>query len=460
MARCNIDALIKKVGIDKLSKEVEVSFALHRNLPDCRKINTRYYIGGGDSPKGGEEKGLRDGMRDAESFSYNGLQKPKNRFECMRKGCVNTGTLLTDAANAQAVFRAQFDAVDFAAGAVSFYVYAGLLNSSDFPLTLTFTIGDSDALTDADVYTKTIQYTEVTDDGFIPVVIDLSKTPTSTTGTGWGHGAVSYIGLSTNKQVGYSSIAIFDSIEDFMTNDVVKVGCLSDIGGSFDVPAIAATCLNSGYDDSVDSFTYNVTGTTVTPNYWKLNPMHGKGSATRGFEIVTLKKTVTAKTVTGVGNYGVITLSDLANDECGYITVQKADDCDVTDSFFKQISVPNLIALAEDQFQAIRDEQEGVTYLYFNANAAVGAEVIVSYPKSVEVEEEVLASENIGEIRVRMSVPVTTTDGVRYIYIFDNVLITSFPFTINNSSETSFNFTITIQRDDDGYFVRRRRIIG
>lgn len=452
MARCNIDALIKKVGIDKLSKEVEVSFALHRNLPDCRKINTRYYYGN-DSKSAGETKG---GMRagNGDTYQYNSLHKPTNRFECMRKGCVNTGTLYMNDANDEVIFRAQYDATEYAAGAVAFYIDAAGLLSNDFPMTLTFSISGDETFIDADVYTRTFAYTEITDDGFIPVVIDLSKTPTSVAGNGWVPGAVSYLKFSTNKRVGYSSISIFDSIEDFMTNDVVKVGCLSDVGGSFDVPAIAATCLNSGYDDSVDSFTYNVTGTTVTPNYWKLNPMHGKGSETQGFEIITMKKTVA-----GIGADGVVVLSDLATDECGYITVQKAEDCDVTDSFFKQISVPNKIDLAEDQFQAIRDEQEGVTRLYFH-QTAIGSEVIVSYPRAVEVEEEVLASENIGEIRVRMSIPVTTTDGVRYIYVFNNVLITSFPFTINNSSETSFNFTITIQRDDDGYFVRRRRIIG
>lgn len=435
--RCNIDALIKKVGIDKLSKEIEATFSLHRNLPDCRKIDTRKYVGTDDTG----------------TLTYNSLKKPANRFECLRKGCVNTGLLMMNTASKYAEFKAQWDGTEYAAGAIAFYVYAGDLQSSAFPIALTVTVSDTQAAANADVYTRSLAYSELTEDGFIPVVIDLSKTPSSTEGNGWTAGAVTYIKLAADKIVGYSSISIYDSIDVFESNDVVKVGCLSTLGGSFDVNAITSTCLNAGYDDTVDSFNYTVEGTTVTPNYWKLNPMIGKGTETEGFEIVTSKKTVVAAT-----GYGKITLSDLFQDECGYVTVQKAEECNITDSFFKQISVPTLIALAEDQFQVIKNA-DGTTDLFFNS-AAVGAELLVSYPRMADVEEEVMTADNIGEVRARMSIPVTTTDGVNYIYIFDNVLITSFPFTINNSGETTFSFTISIQRDEDGVFVRRRRILG
>lgn len=433
--RCNMEALIKKVGIDKLSKNVEVSFALHRNLQDCRKINTRNYVA----------------LSDEGSASYNSLQKPQNRFECNRRGCVNSGTLTMGAANDTVTFKAQYDGTDYAAGAVAFYVKPAA--NATFPIALTFKISETKSMTNADSYTRNITASEVTDDGYVPIVIDLSKEPTAEVGNGWTPGAVSYIQLSADKKVGYSSIAIYDTIEDFETNDVVKVGCLSTAGGSFDVAAVATTCLNAGYDDSVDSLSFTVEGTSVTPNYWKLNPMMGKGTESEGYEIINVKKTITAS-----GDYGKVMLSDLFQDECGYVTVQKTEECNITDSFFKQLSVPTLVDLAEDQFQVIMNA-DGTTDLFFN-NVAVGAEVIVSYPRMVDVEEEVMTAENIGDTRVRMSYPVETTDGVRYMYIFDNVLITSFPFTINNSNETSFSFSLTIQRDDDGVFVRRRRIVA
>lgn len=433
--RCNMEALIKKVGIDKLSKNVEVSFALHHNLQDCRKINTRNYAA----------------LSDEANASYNSLQKPQNRFECNRKGCVNTGTLMMGKANDTATFKAQYDAADYAAGAVAFYVYPA--SGATYPITLTFKISDTQAMTNADVYTRTITAAEVTDDGYVPVVIDMSKTPTSEDGDGWTPGVVSYIQLSADKAVGYSSIAIYDNMEEFETNDVVKVGCLSSAGGTFDVAAIATTCLHAGYDDNVESLSFTVDGTSVTPNYWKLNPMIGKGSESEGFELTNVKKTIEAS-----GDYGKITLSDLFQDECGYITVQKIEECSITDSFFKQLSVPTQVELTENQFQAIKNA-DGTTDLFFNKIAA-GVEVIVSYPRAVEIEEEVMTAENIGDTRVRMSYPVETTDGVKYLYVFDNVLITSFPFNIDNNNETTFSFSLTIQRDDDGVFVRRRRIVA
>lgn len=433
--RCNIDALIKKVGVDKLTKEIEVSFALHHNLPDCKKINTRNYVAASDG----------------DSLSYNSLKKPQNRFECFRKGCVNSGTLTLGAANDTVTFKAQYDGTEYAAGAVAFYV--DTTGVSAFPINVTFKISDTQTLTNADVYTREITAAEVTDDGFVPIVIDLAKTPTSVVGSGWTPGAVSFIQLSADKKVGFSSISIYDSIDEFQTNDVVKVGCLSTVGGSFDVPSIASTCLNAGYDDSVDSFTYNVEGTTVTPNYWKLNPLIGKGTETEGFEIVTVKKAAAAD-----GSYAKVALSDLFQDECGYVTVQKAEECNVTDSFLYQVSVPTLVDLSEDQFQVIKNA-DGTTDLFFNSSVA-GAELLISYPRNAEIVEEVASSDNIGETRVRMTVPVDTSDGVRYMYVFNNVLITSFPFTINNTNETTFSFTITIQRDDDGYFFRKRRIVA
>lgn len=433
--RCNMEALIKKVGIDKLSKQVEVSFALHRNLQDCRKINTRNYAALGTGA----------------TASYNSLKKPQNRFECNRKGCVNSGTLTMGKAGDSVTFKAQYDGTEYAAGAVAFYVMPGA--SVTYPIELTFKISEAQAMTNADVYTRNITAAEVTDDGYVPIVIDLAQVPTSEEGNGWTPGPVSYIQLSADKVVGYSSIAIYDTIEDFEINDVVKVGCLSTVGGSFDVSAVATTCLNAGYDDSVDSFSHTIEGTSVTPNYWKLNPMIGKGTEVEGFDIITVKKTIEQ----GSG-YGTVTLSDLFQDECGYVTVQKTEECNITDSFFKQLAVPTLVDLKEDQFQIIKNA-DGTTVLYFD-ETAVGAEVLVSYPRMADVEEEVMTAENIGDTRVRMTIPVETSDGVRYQYIFDNVLITSFPFTIDNSNETSFSFTITIQRDDDGVFCRRRRIVG
>ena len=61
--------------------------------------------------------------------------------------------------------------------------------------------------------------------------------------------------------------------------------------------------------------------------------------------------------------------------------------------------------------------------------------------------------------KTRMSYTKVWTDGVKYRYVFDNVLITSFPDEVTDE-ETEFEFTITIQKDATGRFGRAYRILG
>lgn len=434
MARCNNEELLKKLGINKLTEQVEVDFTLHKELPDCRKINTKNY-----SAVSG-------------TVTYNKYRVPANAFECMRKGCVNSGTLIMASASETVTFRVKEDATEFAAGVVTFYV--AVPAGATFPVTVTFKISGASNFTNADVYTVSVTQAMVGADGFAPIVIDLSQTPSSEEGTGWAASNTgAYIQLSASAVVGFSSIAIFDSILDFEINDTVKVGCLSTVGGSFDVSAIESACARAQYDDSVTSFSYTVTGRKVTPNYWKLNPLMAKGTKTKGFQIATVKETVAAS-----GGYGKITLPDVYQEECGFVAVQLADGCDATDSTLTELSVPTLITLDLDHFQVIKNA-DGTTDIMFNADH-VGTDMLVSYPKEVDIEETVASIDNLNGTRVRMTVPYCADDGIQYRDIFDNVLITSFPANITNTDGMEFSFTITIFRDENGYFFRRQKIVA
>lgn len=433
MARCNNDLLLKKIGIKTLAENTEIDFRIRKDLADCRKINTKDYIA----------------VEEGGNPTYNKYKKPVNQFECMRKGCVNTGLLLMGAANKAVTYLARFDAVEFAAGVITLYVYP----NSNAPVALTVTIsGDSD-FTNADVYTKTITAAQVGADGYVPVVIDLSQTPDSDAGTGWVPSAAgAYIQLSADKVVGYSSIAIFDSFEDFELNDVVTIACLTSIGGTFDLELVEAQCQESRYNDSITTLSYPVTGTRVTPNYWKLNPLMDKGKETTGFDMTTVQKTIIAD-----GGYGKITLADVNQDVCGYIAVQINDSCDVTDAGLTALALPVLGTIDEGHFQVIKNE-DGSTDLFFNSGL-VGMEVLVRYPRLVEIEEFVANADNLDGVHVSMVVPQIQSDGVRLLYIFENVFVTSFPATIT-SDTAEFAFTITIAKDDDGNFFRIQRIVG
>ena len=50
-----------------------------------------------------------------------------------------------------------------------------------------------------------------------------------------------------------------------------------------------------------------------------------------------------------------------------------------------------------------------------------------------------------------MSYSKVQSDGVFEVHEYPNVLITSFPQTINNS-DSEFSFTVSVQRDVDGSF--------
>lgn len=437
MARCNTDVLLNKIGVDKLDKTVEVTFSAQNRLPDCKKINAKDFVDvSGD-------------------YKFNKWRRPENRFECMPKGCVNTGTLFLEEANEVVKYRDYRDAIEYSNGIVTFYVKPD--EEAELPAKITFKISDKEDMANADVYEYTIEEGRVTGDGYVPVAINLNADPASEEGTGWTptH-AGAFFTIEADKKVGVSSIAIFDTIDDFALNDVVKVGCLSTVGGTFDIEVVEQRCREAQYNDNVNQFSYTVTGNKVTPNYWKLNPLMGKGTKRIGSDDKTIEKVV-ERYEDGGNVYGRIVLPDALQCECAFIGVQIADDCNITDSMLTWISLPELMELDEGQFQVIKNV-DGTTDLVVNAEH-IGKTLKVSYPQAVEIEETIATTESLNDTRYRMKVKYTTSDGVEYVDIFDNVLITSFPATLTEE-DTEFSFTIAILRDEEGVFMRRQRILA
>lgn len=439
MTRCKNDTLITKIGSEKLQKTTETEFVRHNYLPDCRRIIASKYV------------------NTLETARYNKYAVPANQFECVRQGCVNSGTLFVPSGT-EVIYKAQWDAVEFANGVVTFYV-------ADTDGTLTFKISDTQSMTNADSYTVDMSKIQAGADGFKAVVIDLSKAGTEV-GNGWTPNHVSaYISITvttaqgeTTPAVGISSIAIFDTLEDFETTATVVLACLSQLGAAWDFEPVEATCFgNGGIDDeNIDTFEKTVTAKALTPNYHILNPLYGKGNATTGFDIMTTEKVVEE----GTGDdspYGVIVLPDKAADECGFVSVARADECNVTDAHLTELKVPSRVDVDEGHFFVI-DQEDGSAKIYVN-EALIGQTMIVRYPQVVEVEEYVYDVDNVRNTRFRWSYTRTYTDGVKYRFVFDNVIITSFPDEITDE-EGEFEFTVTIQKDATGRFGRAYRIIG
>lgn len=430
MARCGNEAVLELVSQKALQQNTQIDFRLRRDLPDCKKINTKNYVA-----ISGE-------------YTQNKYKKPENRFECGRTGCVNTGLLMMAVADETVDYRAMFDATEFAAGVVTFYVYPDA--AAEFPITLTFKISDKDDFTEADVYTKTIAQTDVTADGFVPVTVNLASTPSSVDGGGWTaseNGA--YIRLSADKIVGYSSISIYDSIDDFDLLEMVTISCLSSAGGSFDLEVLAGQCQQAQYNDQVNTLNYPVTGTKISSNYMNLFPMMRKSAVSEGFDMVTVEKTVSAD--------GKIVLADLDQSVCGFITVQANDACDVSEATYTQSSATS-IADVDDGHYIVVKNADGTTELVFNTSQA-GIQMNVRYPKKVEVERWDANANNLNSANVSMTVPYIMSDGTKYLYVFDNVFVTGFPAALAQT-EPNFAFTLSIGRDEEGNFFYVEKVIG
>ena len=431
---------MRKIGVNKLDNLQEVDFTVLSDLPDCRRISANKTI-------------------TTNSYAYDRYKIPVNQFECFAQGCINSGTLYTG--GGAVTYHESYESIEFSNGVIAFYALAPT------GATATVTISDTSALTNADVYTIDLDDFTTGSDNFKAVVVDLAKTPSSTSGTGWTPsraGAFINIAITgtgvTTSNTGISSIAVYDSIEDFEINSVVKVGCLTGVDGTWDLDAVEATCFgNAGYNtEDISNPEKTITGKALTPNYFILNPFYGKGKATTGFDIVTVEKVVTSETVNG-STYGLITISDMAQDECGFVKIARSldDNCIVTDAQLERLAIPSLTDVDEGHYVVVPNA-DGSTSIYFNA-AQVGATMTISYPQKVDVDEFVFDEDNINTKRVRMSYVKTFTDKTKWRFVFDNVLITSFPDGLS-TDETELEFTIVIQKDANGQYGRAYRILG
>lgn len=455
MNKCNLNRVVaQKVGYNKVEKTQEVDFNLSTDIDACVKINTKNYIA----------------YEGATAPVYSRLAVPQDMINvCAVKGCKNTGTLIISTKNegsdsnythtASATFAKATNAVLISAGIVYFYV--------DFPkagtYTVDLTIGDikDSELTNGDKYTQEVT---VTSEGYKPISFDLSMAPSEDVGTGWNpttSGITMQIDVYTQDaieagyMVGLSSISIFEDVEDLATNEVVKLGCMTGIEGDDTIDAMEEQCLGAQYDTSTTSVERTITASTWTPNVMMLNPLIHRTEVTEGFYIATVEMTVAQDAENE--NYGSVQLADSYDEVCGFIYSSIADSCNINDSILTRINNPNLMNLDERQFQVINSflnptvDVEG-SKLYFN-KALVGKTVIISYPRAVEVEEFIATEAGINERRAQMSYTKKQSDGVVEVHVYDNVLITSFPQTINNS-DSEFSFTISVQRDKNGNFFR------
>lgn len=422
---CKNDAFMRMVGVEKLDKKVEVDFDVQRFLPDCRRIKADKYV-----------------STSASAPAFNRYRIPANQFECMNHGCVNSGTLYNG--GEKTVYKAM-SGEEFANGVITFYV-------TDDVTSATVLVSDTEAGTNGDQYTAVLGAAV---NGFKAAIVDLTQTPTEV-GNGWtpsdGYAYIA-ITLTGGSSMGLSSIAIFDELEDFQTSTHVKAACVTSVDGSWDLEVAENACFPNNYSYSENrSFEKTVTFNKVTANYWRLNPMFKRGTAVEGFDIVTVERIVKAN-----GNYGLVAIDDMNQGECRFFSAQLAESpCVDGEAQLEKLSVPMGIAIDEKHYVLV-DAGNGMTNVIFNKEH-VGKHVLISYPKVADVEEFLLSDDAINDIRTSMSYVKKHTDGYKYRFVFNKVLVTSFSDALSED-ENEFTVTFSIQKDESGVYGHAYRII-
>lgn len=437
MAKCKNEKFMATVGASKLHNKVEVDFDVQRNLPDCQKISAGKYV-----------------STTATAPRFDRFRIPKNQFECMQGSCVNSGTLMANA-GFSAVYKFKLDAAEFAAGVLTFYAL-GATGTAEVQ------ISDAPAFTDADKYTVQLADMAHGEDGYTAVVVDLAQAPTDV-GNGWSaEGEAIYVKITLSAATGLSTIAMFEDMDDFAVSTHVIARCLSGIDGSWDLDVAEETCFKKGQFDTSDlqGIEKTVSYRGITPNYWRMMPMYKKGNLTKAWDKETVE--VTVKALSGT-SYGYVTLDDIDQDECGFISVQALYDCresqNMSDALLYRLAIPSKVDVDEDHYQLI-DNGDGTTTILFN-EVHIGQSMLVSYPKVVDVKDSFdITDEDVNEVRTRMSYVRCYTDGTKYRFVFDNVLITSFPDALTEDDDAEGEFTVSIQRDANGRFGYAYRIVG
>ena len=433
--KCKNEILLAKVGKEKLTPETEVELTVLDPIDSCRRINTRDYVGT-DATAG--------------TLVYDQYSVPDDQFNCYGDKCANSGTL-TIPSTKKVVYRIPYNALDTYLGVITFYALASAA--------VTVKISDTKEMTNADVYTPSV----VSGSGYKAVVVDLTQEPSSTDGDGWTYvaGQPVFIEISSaTENIGISTIALFESMEAFVTMNVVKFSCVSGLEGAWELALAEDTCVQDGdYNtNETNEFEFTLTGKKFTPNYNILNPMHNKGDKTVGWQSVNVVKTTKAGTAQKYNGKSYITLDDMNQDECGFLSVQIKDYCHTTDAQMIRLNIPvtENVTLDERHYIVIKNS-DGTTDLVFGLNG--GMDMLVSYPQLAQIEHFVGNYDFLEGRSVRVAWPETMTDGTKYMKVLTNAKITSFPWGISQEEQEA-EITFQARRDANGNFYEMQRIIS
>lgn len=444
--RCDVNEALAMLSVSKIPSSTEIYFSVVQDNDSCVKIVTKDYVD-----------------IHGDSATYNKFNRPKDAFNCLAEGCRNSGELVIVGEQNElgATFEKMTNANELYAGASTFYVNL----PEDGNYVIEYTISDAKDKTpaNADVYRQTINGKQ----GYNPVFIDFSRVPEEVIGEGWQASTqgiritilVSQLDsegeLIPIEQVGISSISFYDSVYELNNDSLVALGCVSENGGDMTMDVSDSVCFGSTYDPTSAEITRTLTAGKVSGNYWLLNPFMRAGEATEGWVVSTSKEVVQEVIIDGQ-RYGYVYLEGLATEECSFTSAIIADEC-AQEAELSKVNIPGVTDLEDNQYQIIK-EGEYAGYLLVNERL-IGEAIVFAYPMRANIEQFIADDTAYEGRRVRMYFTTKLSDGTEVTYIFNNVLITSFPSTFSSTDETTFEFEISIQKDANGHFFTMNRVV-
>lgn len=457
MAKCDSKGfVIRQDQMGKLKNDDMIAISVLDALASCAKIDTRNNNGASNANLTG-------------AF-YNAANTPVDAFGCSKNACYNSGTYqgAVTAAETAVVFgdfKKTFDGTLYATGIVTAYF---LLPDGNHQISMDITDYTEDEWTNYDTLTKTIHATKGNGGSYLyPVQFDLSQALSAEQGTGWVPTTIGAkvrftidgTNLKEADYVGISSIAFYESIEDLELNKTILLSCLDTFGDSQSFDVVEGACSTSEYDPQSGSITFNLTANKWSENLKYINPTLRKTDDSEFGVLNIVTRTVgDASTIDPeLANYGFIQLSDIVEDDCGYVYIQTpgcaGNSHDLT-RVNSPVPVMNPITDA-DKFQVLTSDYMGDKSLglILVGKDWIGQDLNVIYRKKVTAEVWEITNE-FREFNVSILAPFRKKDGTREWHLYENAFVTTVPNSISRSDETTVELEFTVAADENG--VRKK----
>lgn len=455
MSKCDSKGfVVRSEQVGKLKNEDLIAISVQDALASCAKIDAR-------TVNGDTTSGLTAPF-------YNAANVPVDAFGCSKNGCYNTGTFQgtvtagEDVAVTIGDFKKTFDATLYATGIITAYV---LLPDGDHTISLDITDYTEADWTNSETYTTTVHATKGNGGSALyPVRFDLSQTPAAETGTGWTPSTIGVkvkIGVTIDGGVlfGVSSIAFYESIEDLELNKTILLSCLDTFGDNQSFDVIEGACSTSEYDPQSGTMTFNLTANKFTENLRFINPTLRKtDDAEFGVLNIVTRKVQDASTIDAeLTGYGFVQLSDMAEEECGFVYIQTPGCAGNSHDLTRVNSpIPTISKDTDaDKFQVLTTEYKGDRSrgVILVSKDWINQDLNIIYRKAVTAEVFEVTNE-FRDFNVSILAPLRKKDGTVEWHLYENAFVTAVPTNISRSDETTVELEFTVAADENG--VRKK----